>query len=81
MIHRSHSTSNTDSRNTGLFGDGTEEVLQPLLKFDARLASCFKQEDRDHLLGVIESGFGDFDGFNKIVRGWQGQEEYPTKES
>ena len=29
---------------------------------------CAKKEDYDHLLGVIEAGWGNFDAFNAIVR-------------
>ena len=36
--------------------------------FDAAKAQCFKAEDRQRLLGVVESGFGDFQEFNKLVR-------------
>lgn len=37
-------------------------------EFNARDAQCFKESDREALLGVIESGFGSFDSFNAIVR-------------
>ena len=36
--------------------------------FDAGKARCFLASDREHLLAVIEAGFGDFDGFNRIAR-------------
>ena len=34
----------------------------------ARAATCFKPEDRQHLLGIIEGAFGDFSSFNAQVR-------------
>ena len=37
--------------------------------FDAAQALCFRQDDRQQLLAVIESGFGDCKEFNKNVRG------------
>ena len=36
--------------------------------FDAAKAQCFLTKDREHLLAVIEAGFGDFDDFNRSVR-------------
>jgi len=42
---------------------------EQLRAFDASQAQCFKPEDRDRLLGIIEAGYGDFDEFNAIVRG------------
>jgi len=29
---------------------------------------CFLPSDREHLLAVIEAGFGDFDDFNRVAR-------------
>ena len=36
--------------------------------FDAGKARCFLASDREHLLAVIEAGFGDFDDFNRVAR-------------
>ena len=36
--------------------------------FDAAKAQCFLPSDREHLLAVIEAGFGDFDDFNRVAR-------------
>ena len=36
--------------------------------FDAGKARCFLASDREHLLAVIEAGFGDFYDFNRIAR-------------
>ena len=36
--------------------------------FDAGKAQCFLASDREHLLAVIEAGFGDFDDFNRVAR-------------
>ena len=36
--------------------------------FDAGKSQCFLTKDREHLLAVIEAGFGDFYDFNRIVR-------------
>ena len=45
-----------------------KELAAQLATFDAAKAQCFKQEDRQRLLAVIEAGFGDFKGFNQDVR-------------
>ena len=39
-----------------------------LSRFDAGAARCFLDSDRQHLLAVIETGFGNFAPFNKLVR-------------
>ena len=39
-----------------------------LATFDASKARCFKEKDKQHLLAVIESGFGDVVPFNRCVR-------------
>ena len=44
------------------------ELTAQLATFNAAKAECFKQEDRQRLLAVIEAGFGDFQDFNKDVR-------------
>ena len=36
--------------------------------FDANAAKCFKPEDKEALLSVIESGTGSIDAFNNAVR-------------
>ena len=44
-------------------------VRGALNRFDAATAKCYREGDRQRLLAVVEAGFGDFDGFNRIVRG------------
>ena len=44
------------------------ELKKQFSEFDAAKAQCFKQEDRQKLLAVIEAGFGNFDEFNTGVR-------------
>ena len=36
--------------------------------FNAGKAQCFLASDREHLLAVIEAGFGDFHDFNRVAR-------------
>ena len=54
-------------------GADKEEALGSLAQqfshFDAAMAQCFLQKDRQRLLAVIEAAFGDFTVFNAIVRG------------
>ena len=37
-------------------------------QFDVETAKCTKEADRQHLLGVIETGFGELAVFNSLVR-------------
>ena len=55
------------SRVTALALPG-REVQRELATFNAANAQCFKPEDRQRLLGIIESAFGDFGSFNAKVR-------------
>ena len=48
--------------------EGDESAKQVLLSFDALKAKCFVPKDRERLLAVIESGYGDCLVFNKTVR-------------
>ena len=47
---------------------GGEETARALARFDAAKAKCFYNRDREKLLAVVESGFGDLPPFNKAVR-------------
>ena len=61
-------------------------LVSHLARFDASKAMCFYDRDRQRLWAVIESSFGTFDPFNKLVRGliaervWQGAGEAIGKE-
>ena len=39
-----------------------------LAKFDCERAKCFHVADREKILAVIETGFGDTQPFNQIIR-------------
>ena len=54
---------------------GGAEVLDALARFDASKARCFLDGDRQKLLAVIETGFGDLAPFNKVARGLLGAGE------
>jgi len=43
-------------------------LTEQFATFDAGKARCFLASDREHLLAVIETGFGDFHDFNRVVR-------------
>ena len=43
-------------------------LTEQFATFDAGKAQCFLASDREHLLAVIEAGFGDFDDFNRVAR-------------
>ena len=47
---------------------GGEETELALARFDAAKARCFYNRDREKLLAVVESGFGDLPPFNRAVR-------------
>jgi hypothetical protein len=49
--------------------DETADLVFNLEHFDAAKAQCFLASDRQKLFGIIESAFGTFAPFNKIVRG------------
>ena len=38
------------------------------LKFSVEEARCYKEDERQHLLGVVETGFGSLDTFDELVR-------------
>ena len=54
---------------------GEIDVRAQLANFSAAKANCFLRRDREKLLAVIESGFGDLHGFNKVVKGFFPQAE------
>ena len=35
---------------------------------DVSTSECYKDEDKQRLLGIVQTGFGNFDQFNTIVR-------------
>jgi len=49
-------------------GDARAALRESFATFAARNAECFKSEDRERLLGVIEAGFGLLDDFDLLVR-------------
>ena len=49
--------------------DDSADLPRILSMFDAAKARCFLASDQHKLLAVIESAFGTFGPFNKIVRG------------
>ena len=49
-------------------GQARQQIAKEFKNFNAAKAQCFKVEDRERLLAVIEAGFGDFKEFNELVR-------------
>ena len=49
--------------------DETADLANIFEHFDAAKAQCFLASDRQKLFGIIESAFGTFAPFNKLVRG------------
>ena len=45
------------------------DVKNILAAFNAKNASCYHARDRDRLLGIVESGFGDLTLFTSMMRG------------
>ena len=43
-------------------------LVKQFATFYAAKAQCFLASDREHLLAVIEAGFGDFHDFNCVAR-------------
>ena len=49
-------------------GDLTEaQVIAGFTSFDVANAHCFREDERQKILGIIESGFGSFEAFNALV--------------
>ena len=46
------------------------------LGFSVEGARCFKEDERQHLLGVIETGFGSLEQFSSLVAGIFSQEQH-----
>ena len=46
---------------------GGDEIRAALMAFDASRAQCFLHRDREKLLGVIETAFGELGQFNMVV--------------
>ena len=42
-------------------------LTEQFATFDAGKARCFLASEREHLLAVIEAGFGDFHDFNRVA--------------
>jgi hypothetical protein len=49
-------------------------IYRSLARFDARKAQCFLAQDRQKLLAVVQTSFGTFGPFNRIVRGFFAEE-------
>ena len=45
-----------------------EAVFERFRTFEVSGTKAFKEEERQHLLGVIEAGFGDLEVFNSLVQ-------------
>ena len=43
-------------------------LTEQFATFNAGKAQYFLASDREHLLAMIEAGFGDFDDFNRVAR-------------
>ena len=43
-------------------------LTEQFATFNVGKAQCFLASDREHLLAVIEAGFGDFYDFNRVAR-------------
>ena len=48
--------------------EARRQLTEQFATFDAGKAQCFLASDRQHLLAVIEAGFGDFYDFNRVAR-------------
>jgi hypothetical protein len=51
-----------------LCNESESQLEQRFETFDARFANCFRPEERERLLGVVEAGFGSVNDFNVCVR-------------
>ena len=72
-IHRSPSAADEDAENMELgrikTDDSTlEAVFERFRTFEVSATKAFKEDERQHLLGVIEAGFGDLEVFDSLVQ-------------
>ena len=58
-----------------------EDSAAALAKFDCVKAKCYHASDREKILAVIETGFGDTTPFNKIIRGLLSDQNSSKKRS
>ena len=62
----------THRSDASSFGDISDPAVSAILDkfaaFDAREAQCYLPEDKQMILGVIETGIGSIDAFNQLVR-------------
>jgi len=49
-------------------GQSRHSVFSSLNDFDARACSCYLEEDKHKMLGIIDVAFGSLDSFNHVVR-------------
>ena len=49
--------------------EAKKELKKQFATFDAAKAECFLPKDKHRLLAIVEAGFGDFEEFNKLMRG------------
>ncbi len=49
-------------------GMSVEEAKSKFGDVDVSTSTCFKDSDRQKLMSIIETGFGDFYEFNEILR-------------
>jgi hypothetical protein len=45
-----------------------QRAMRAFRAFECAKAQCYDPKDREHLLSVVESGFGSFDTFDGVVR-------------
>ena len=65
-IREEGESTNASSSSTAFVS--TFDPFGAFATFDATAAKCFKPEDKEALLGVIESGTGSIEAFNTTVR-------------
>ena len=63
-----HEAQATPHLSSDVRGASLSVTRQQFASFTAEEASCYKASDRDHLLTVIESGFGSLEKFDAVVQ-------------
>ena len=59
-----HLIAHSDDNQT----EARRRLTEQFATFNAGKAQCFLASDREHLLAVIEAGFGNFYDFNRVTR-------------
>jgi len=68
MLHARRRNHAPEGPHFSTRADDLDEAIMQFERFESHAANCFLPEDRQHLLAVIETGFGSLERFDDAVR-------------